>query len=91
MSRSPIELSIEALVLRNLPHEQRYQIAASVERTLLRLVSEQGLPPSLAQGSYIPRLTIDQFPLIAGASADAIGEQIAQAIYSKLASGKKIS
>ncbi len=84
MNHPPIELRIEALRLRNLPYEQRHQISAAVEQALLRIVSERGLPPSLAQGGYIPRLTIDQLPLTSEASAEAIGEQIAQTIYSKL-------
>ena len=86
MNRYPIELHIEALRLRNLPYEQRHQIAAAIEQALLHIVSERGLPPSLAQGGYIPHLSIDQLPLTSGASAEAIGEQIAQAIYSKLGS-----
>ena len=87
MNTIPVEVRIDSLLLRNLPHEQRHQVAAAVERALQLLVSERGLPPSLVQGGYIPHLRIERLQVAEGTGADAVGEQIAQAIYSNLARG----
>jgi hypothetical protein len=84
MKRPAIDLHIDELILRNVPYAQRHLIAATVERELTRLLTEQGLPPSLAQGGNIPHLSVGNLHMAADAQADAIGLQIAQAVYSNL-------
>jgi hypothetical protein len=84
MKQPTIDLHIRELLLRNLPYGQRYQIAGAVEQALIRLLNERGLPPALARGGTIPHLGIDHLQITAGAQADVVGNQIAQAIYSSL-------
>ena len=84
MKQPVIELHIRELLLRNLPYEQRYQIADAVEQALMRLLSERGLPPALAHGGTIPHIGLDHLQIAENAQADVVGNQIAQAIYSSL-------
>lgn len=84
MSHPNIELHIDTLILRNFPYAQRKQIAAAVEQELLRLVHEQGVPPELAQGGYVPHLNVNSLTLSADAPADTTGTSIAQAVYHQL-------
>ncbi|HEY4386520.1 MAG TPA: hypothetical protein VGN34_18850 [Ktedonobacteraceae bacterium] len=86
-----IDLHIEELILRNLPYEQRHRIAAAVEQELLRLLTERGLPPTLAQGGTIPLLRIDPLTIAADAKPGAIGTHIAENMYSLLASSEQSS
>lgn len=86
MKRSAIDLHIDELILRNVPYAQRHLVAATVERELIRLLTERGLPPSLAQGGNIPHMSIDHVTLSADANIDALGEQIAQCIYENFSS-----
>ncbi|HTK06005.1 MAG TPA: hypothetical protein VL485_02460 [Ktedonobacteraceae bacterium] len=80
-----IDLHIEELILRNLPYEQRHRIAAAVEQELQRLLTERGLPPTLAQGGTIPLLRIDPLTIAADARPGAIGAHIAENMYALLA------
>ncbi len=88
MKRSAIDLRIGELILRNVPYAQRHLITATVERELTRLLTEQGLPPSLAQGGNIPHLSVDNLHIAADAQADAIGLQIAQAVHRNLSNNE---
>ncbi len=84
MKRPTIDLHIHELILRNVPYAQRHHIAAAVEQELTRLLTEQGVPPSLAQSGYLPQVNVDHIQVAADAKADVIGGQIAQSLYSKL-------
>lgn len=84
MKRSVIDLHIGELILRNVPYAQRHLVAATVEQELIRLLTEQGLPPPLAQGGNIPHISIGNLHLAADAQANAIGLQIAHAVYGHL-------
>ena len=88
MKQAKIDLHIGELILRDLPYAQRHSIAAAAEQELARLLTEQGLPPHLAQGGHIPHIDIGTLQLTADSRADAIGTQIAQSVYGKL-SGKQ--
>jgi len=84
MKLTKVELDIEELILRDVPYALRHQIAAAVEQELARLLSEQGLPPSLEQGGSIPDIAIGPVQIAGDARADAIGFQVARSVYGKL-------
>ena len=79
-----VEIRIEELVLHGFTPVDRYRLADAVERELARLFTDQGVPTSLAQGSEIAYLKGGRFEVAAGAKADGIGSQIAQALYGGL-------
>ena len=84
MKPENVELRIEDLVLRGFAPGDRYRIGVAMERELARLFDEQGVPPSLAQGSEIERLDSGAFEVAHGSKSEAVGAQIAQAIYGGL-------
>jgi hypothetical protein len=79
-----IDLHIEELVLEGFPAADRHRIGAAVESELARLFTEQGLPPGLAGGGEIPRLDGGSFEVKAGGRAEAVGGQVAGAVYGGL-------
>ena len=76
-----IELHIEELVLHGFEPGQRRAIAQAVEETLAQLLTERGLPPGWADGVQIDRLDAGQFDVMPHAQPAAIGNQVAQALY----------
>ncbi len=87
MKRRAIDLRINELLLRDLPHRQRAHIAAAAEQELMRLLNEHGLPPSLARGGHISHIAIDAGEIATDAKPDAIGNQIAQQLYGQFGKG----
>ena len=79
-----LELHIDELVLRGFSPGDRYRIGDAMERELARLFAERGTPPSLAQGSEIEGLDGGTFEVKPGFGAEAIGVQVAQAVYGGL-------
>lgn len=88
MNQAKIDLHIGELILRDVPYALRYRIAAAVEQELARLLNEQDLPPSIAQGGHIPHIDIGTIQLEPKAKPGAIGAQIAQSVYSTLSTNK---
>lgn len=86
MSAAPqaIEVHIETLVLHGFPPEQRHAIAAAVEAALAALVAERGVPPAWTGGGETPLLDGGQFEVAPAARPEAIGAQVAQAVYGGL-------
>ncbi len=80
-SNHSVSLHIESLVLDGFAPSDRYRIGAAVQRELERLVATQGLPPTLGRKGEIARLDGGEFQVARSAKADAIGTQIAQAVY----------
>lgn len=76
-----IELYIDELVLQGFPPNNRRRIAQAVERGLTRLFTEQGAPPSLAQGGSFDQWNGGTFTMAPSASAASIGTQIAETLY----------
>jgi hypothetical protein len=76
-----VELRIEELMLRGFASGDRYRIGEAVERELGRLFAEQGTSQLLRQGSDIGRLNGGAFEVKPGFRAEAIGAQVAQAVY----------
>ncbi len=84
MKPENVELHIDELVLRGFAPGDRYPIGHAMERELARLFVEQGTPPSLYGGSEIERLHGGTFEVKPGAKAEAIGVQLAHAVYGGL-------
>jgi hypothetical protein len=84
MKPENVELHIEELVLRGFAPGDRYRIGDAMERELARLLAERGTPPSLARGSGIERLDGGAFEVAHGSKSEAVGVQVAQAIYGGL-------
>jgi hypothetical protein len=84
MKPENVELHIEELLLRGFAPGDRYRIGEAVERELTRLIDEQGVPPSLARGSEIERLNGGAFKVASGSKPEAIGAQVARAVFGGL-------
>lgn len=80
-ARPSIELHIGELVLDGFPAIDRAHLGALVQRELTRLFAERGVPPSLTQGGEIPRIDGGSLPAASGLSTQAIGTEIAAAVY----------
>jgi hypothetical protein len=78
-----IELHIEELVLHGFVASDRYLIGEALQQELTRLLTEKGLPSSLAQGGEIARINAGEFEVQLGAKPEIIGVQIAHLIYGK--------
>ena len=84
MTPKALDLHIEELVLDGLDGVNQAYVGVVVERELGRLFAERGLPPSLAQGGTVASLDGGTFNTVPGAPTDAVGAQIAQAVYGGL-------
>ena len=76
-----VELHIEDLVLHGFAPGDRYRIGEAVERELAWLFAAQGVPSSLLATMEVASLDGGAFQMAPGARADAIGAQVAQAVY----------
>ena len=83
MSNANLQLTIDHLVLPDLPPSQRVRVVEIVEQELGRLWAERGVPSTLAGASLT--LEAAQVEVAAGADARAMGRQVAHAIYGQLA------
>lgn len=88
LNRPIIDLHIDELILRDVSYAQRRRIAAAIEQELTRLLTERGVPPSLARGGFVPYLKLEDIQVAASAKPAAIGNQIAQHIYGNLVGGQ---
>ncbi len=79
-----IDLHIEELVLHGFAPNDRRAISEAVQRELTRLFAEQGIHPSLSNGYEAERVDGGTFQVQLGAKGNAIGTQVAQAIYGGL-------
>ncbi|NJP09668.1 MAG: hypothetical protein HC866_09420 [Leptolyngbyaceae cyanobacterium RU_5_1] len=84
MTPTTLELNIEELVLHGFSPGDRDPIGAAIQQELTRLLTEHGIPPTLAQAGTIGRLDGGAFEIQAGTPPRVIGSQIAQAIYGGL-------
>jgi hypothetical protein len=82
--RPDIELEIEELMLHGFALADRHPIGDAIRRELARLFAEQGVPAGLAAGGAIPYLDGGGFQLGAGVTPDAVGVQVARAVYGGL-------
>ena len=77
-----ITLHIERLVLDgvNIAPGQHHVLQASVETELIRLLTDGGLSPGLAQGIALPHISADAIQLT-NTNPTQIGQHIAQSVY----------
>jgi hypothetical protein len=85
--KANLELTIERLILPDLPLVFRERVAAALERELARLWAEQGPLPGVEAGEPLA-LSASTIQVTAGARPDEIGAQVAQSIYTSLAGGE---
>lgn len=78
-----IALHIKELVLHGLAGVEGREVAAAVEAALRELIAERGLPAGLADKSTAG-VDGGAFELVPGGGAEAIGAQVAAAIYGGL-------
>lgn len=82
--QSAIELHIEELILHGFAPGDRARIGAALEGELARLLAERGLPEGLAQGGTIDQLDGGSCEVARGAAPEAVGAQLAHAVYGGL-------
>ena len=82
---SNLDLHIDELVLEGFPEGSHAEIAAAVRSELARIFAEADhLPPSLAQNKAVRYVDGGSFQVHQDASPQAVGNQVAQAIYGGL-------
>jgi hypothetical protein len=86
MSDPFIELHIEELILHGFDPGDRFRIGDAVHRELSRLLAERGLPGLAKRSVSIERLDRASFKVPSSATADAIGRQMARAVYGQVSS-----
>jgi hypothetical protein len=86
--KANLELTIDHLILPDLPLVYRERVAAALEQELARLWAEQGPPTGVEAGESLA-LSATSVQVAAGAQPEAIGAQVAQSIYTSLAGGGK--
>jgi len=79
-----IELHIEELMLEGFAPGDRLAIGAALVRELMRLFAEKGTPPGWQSGAALPRVDAGSITLSPEAKPDAIGGQVARAVYGGL-------
>ena len=84
MKARSVELHIEELVLHGFAPGDRHRIGDAFERELARLLAEHGVPPSLAEGFESPHLDAGAFNFAPNSGAEAIGAEVARAVYGGL-------
>jgi hypothetical protein len=84
LKHGEIDLHIEELVFHGFSRADRYRIGQAVEHELGRLFTEQGMPPSLARSGEIASLDGGSFEARPGSGTEAIGAQVARAVYGGL-------
>lgn len=84
MKPENIEVYIEELVLHGFSPGDHYRIGAAMERKLTSLFAEQSTPASLTREHEVAHLNGGTFEVKAGSAVEAIGTQLAQAVYGGL-------
>jgi len=78
-----INIQIERLVLDGLDVQRSHRsvMQAAFESELTRLLVRDGLHQELSSGLALPSLRVPAIQIAAGAKAQVLGQQIAQAVY----------
>lgn len=76
-----IEIHIDELVLHGFPPADRYQVAEALERELVRLLADGGIPALLRQSGSIPSLTGHETEISMASGEVPSGEQIARTVF----------
>ena len=84
MKPKNIELNIEELVLHGFAPGDRHRIGEAVERELIRLLADRGVPQSLERGREIGHVDGGAFEVASNSKAQVVGAQVAKAVYGGL-------
>ena len=84
MKPKNIELNIDELVLHGFSPGDRYSIGEAVERELTQLLTDRGVPQSLERGREVASVDGGAIELATGSRSEAIGAQVARAVYGGL-------
>jgi hypothetical protein len=76
-----IKLRIEELVLHGFQPTDRYGIGDALQNELTRMLTEQGMPPAMADSSQVARLDGGAFSMQPGERPSRVGSQAARAVY----------
>ncbi|MBN1262102.1 MAG: hypothetical protein JXB35_15595 [Anaerolineae bacterium] len=76
-----VRVHIETLVLEGFPPQEQGRIARAVEQELARLYATQETGRVIPETGVIDHVDAGSFEVAPGASPDAIGAQVARAIY----------
>lgn len=79
-----IELCIDELALHGFDPAACAAIAAAAERALTQLLAARGVPTALLQESVVAQRDGGTFTIALFSSPEAIGTQVAQALYGAL-------
>lgn len=79
-----MELHIERLVLEGVAYADRNEVARAVERELVRLFTERGVPESWSSSADISRVLAMMPARATGERHDPFGVRIAEAVYGGL-------
>jgi hypothetical protein len=71
-------------VLHGLSPGDRHRIGEAVEQELTRLLADRGVPQSLERGGEIASVDGGAIEVATGSRAEAIGAQVARAVYGGL-------
>ena len=82
--KSNLDLRIQELVLHGFEPGDCHRIGEAAERELSRLFTEQGTPPALVQEREVAQLDGGTFEAERGSTLEAVGVQVARAVYEGL-------
>ncbi len=77
-------MNIEELVLHGFSPGDRYQIGEAVERELARMLADRGVSESLERGGEVASVDGGAIEVATGSRAEAVGAQVAKAVYGGL-------
>lgn len=84
MTPKNIELHIEELVLHGFSPGDRHRIGEAVERELVRMFADWGVPESLERGWELASVDGGAIEVVSSSGADVVGAQVARAVYGGL-------
>ena len=82
--KKDIRLHIDELILHGFASSDRYRIAEALEHELKRLLSEQSTPAPFNASHSLAHLDAGSFEVAPNSRPEAVGTQVAQAIYNRL-------
>jgi hypothetical protein len=81
----PIEIHLEELVLHGFEPRDRFRIADALELELARLFTGKGAASAAGPSRRAGALDAGEFRVAKGATAQAIGAQVARSVYGQVA------
>ena len=84
MKTKGVEVTIEELVVHDALAADREQIGAAVQRELIRLLTEGGIPAAVSKSTGTKGLSPEPLTAPPGASPEATGAGVARVVYGTL-------